>query len=232
MWQAQSTTLKVACLLVVESAVLYNAPAAFAALGQLPDGKGVGDVFTLWFQLLPSHKRVFDKKVALLAMLAIVAAPAAQLPPLVAQGLPQVVAKALELHASLTEQKNDLLAAENADSDDDDDDDDDSDDSDEDSDEDSDDSSDDDDEEEEGAAGAAAAGGGAANGAGGDDDDENEGYGTDEDVANEEDEEYMKMLAEEGAKIKAKRQAAAAAGGGGGAGAGGLAHESSGREHV
>jgi len=91
---------------VVASAFHYNAQLTMSAL---VSAGAVGGAFTAWLAGIHGRgkrfRRLYDKKVQVLGLLAVASLPEEQLPPEVAAGLPDILAAVLKLLIALREQE-------------------------------------------------------------------------------------------------------------------------------
>lgn len=83
-----STPLRKWSVIVVLNAIYYN---PVLVLQVLESQSATGPFFAVAMQLLPKYKRVHEKKVAVVALLSLLALPADSLPKSVQEGLPQLM---------------------------------------------------------------------------------------------------------------------------------------------
>ncbi|KNE59737.1 hypothetical protein AMAG_05202 [Allomyces macrogynus ATCC 38327] len=90
--------LRVSTLEVVINAIYYNPP---LALHILEENHWTTAVFDQWARSVAAFSRVHDKKLCIAGICALLAVPHAQLPAVVQQGLPQIMAMAAAVFQSL-----------------------------------------------------------------------------------------------------------------------------------
>ncbi|KAG1660790.1 hypothetical protein FOA52_011331 [Chlamydomonas sp. UWO 241] len=112
----ENRTLKDTLVCTAANALYYNAPLALGLLGQQAPG-AVAQFFGLWFSMIfankksgkPKHfRRMHDKKVCVLGLVAVLATPDASLPMEIKAGLPQIMAGLLRLLGALKDQKEEM----------------------------------------------------------------------------------------------------------------------------
>jgi len=107
--KAKKTFLKVLLIEVVANALFYNA--AFT-LQILEKKNWTKNIFEAWFQLIPKHHRMHDKKLAILALTALFSVPSSTLPPVVKAGASHILSTIIQLCGELEKQKEEFYAKE------------------------------------------------------------------------------------------------------------------------
>ena len=92
---------KVFLLCIVEAALWSNAPIALNAIGEA----NVQKVMTEWFASLELHKKIWQKKVAILGFCSLLRQPAAHLPQVLVQGYPELFTKTVEIAMNIGQQR-------------------------------------------------------------------------------------------------------------------------------
>jgi len=99
---AKKPALKVILMEVIADSLIYN---PLLTLSLLESRQWTRPVFTLWFELVPKFARIYDKKVCILGLTALLSVPFEQLPQILKVGMKQIMEAVINTQLALDKQQ-------------------------------------------------------------------------------------------------------------------------------